>query len=386
MFAFSEWNRLAPSSFLLESGPEMTDEAEFLPPVEVEKSHPPPDSFSEMFVESSPLPEENSPLDAFSEMFVGSSSSPPEVVEAEPSEEDSMLDSFSEMFASPPIVEESSLNLNQAEEKSKSRFYPMPLRLWISDTERKGIGYKGGYSTVGLLLGPARFTGNYLQMFDIRGHHIHMDDHIPDYAVNAGLVGRYIDDKRCLMYGGNIYYDFRQGARGSYNRLGLGTEVIGTRWDVRFNGYIVSPIDRKKKCVFDDFAGGYKATFHSEEIAYQGFNAEAGYIAAQWKGFFAYVAGGPYYLSSGSEGSAWGGLFRIRPQYRDYIALDMSISYDHLFNTNYQAKIILSWPIYTLGNRNDREGRCFSERQLFQPVERFEIIPLKRHCGWKTNW
>lgn len=265
----------------------------------------------------------------------------------------------------------------------KSNRWFVPKRGTLRSIEREGIGYKRGYATAELLLAPASLQGDTIPMVDLRAHHLYGDT----YAGNVGIIGRKIFDSRCRIFGVNAYYDFRQGCMGNYNQLGLGTELLCKRWEFRVNGYI--PLGRHEheiKCVFDDFDGDFFAIFRRREFSLSGFNGEAGYMIVKSSNFLLYAAAGPYYLS-GSDRESWGGRVRVRPQFRDYLALEFVASHDGLFGTNYQGQIIVNVPFYEFFfTKNKKQRKCVTDRQIYQPVERFEIIPLKKHQGWKTNF
>lgn len=75
-------------------------------------------------------------------------------------------------------------------------------------------------------------------------------------------------------------------------------------------------------------------------------------------------------------------MFRLRPQYREYLALDLMGSYDPVFKTLWQAEITLYLPLYTIGEPSSRGPYGISNRQVYQPVERFEILPLAKYECW----
>ncbi|HSW87027.1 MAG TPA: inverse autotransporter beta domain-containing protein [Rhabdochlamydiaceae bacterium] len=247
-----------------------------------------------------------------------------------------------------------------------------------------GINYGTNYSTVALLFAPDYQIGTVLPMIDARAHRFNNRT----YAANLGIAGRYIPDPNmfCELLGFNAFYDFRQGCKGNYNQIGVGIEVLGRIWDFRANGYF--PVGKRKHkthCFFDDFDGDFFISHRSTEFVSYGFNAEIGALAKDYKNFLLYVAGGPYYFLRKCCNRTLGGEIRIRPQYKDYIALDLRLSYDQVFRTVFQAEIIISLPLYQLDPQN--KGPCrITDRQIYQPIERFEIMPLGRRECWKFNF
>jgi len=249
----------------------------------------------------------------------------------------------------------------------------IPKRLALRDIEREGIGYPKGYATFEALFAPS--PRRFMPMIDIRAHHLYNDT----YAVNAGLIGRYVSKSFCRIYGLNVYWDYRQGKVGNYQQLGVGFETLGKRFDFRFNGNIGIQ-KHMLKCKFE-FSGDRFSIFRKKEFSFEGFNSEIGSSLVNSKTFLLYAAAGPYYLSRDDQ-RAWGGKARLRPQYKDFLALELSTSYDHIFHAIFQGEIILSLPLYPSSKRK----KCLLNREIYQPVHRFEIIPLKKRCGWETNW
>jgi hypothetical protein len=249
----------------------------------------------------------------------------------------------------------------------------------------EGIGFGTDYTTVSLMMSSDYFVGQVLPMIDMRVHRF--DNNL--YAANFGLAGRYIpqaEDCFCELLGFNAFYDYRQGMKGNYSQVGLGLEVLGCRWDFRANAYFPIGVKKHKtKCFFDDYTDGFFAIHRECEFTSYGFNAEIGYTKP-WCDFLLYGAAGPYYLVRKCHNSTLGGKVRLRPQYRDYLALDLSYSYDPVFNSVFQAEIILNLPLYQIFSCKGPKPCCFNERQIYQPIERFEVMPLGRRSCWERNF
>ncbi len=272
-------------------------------------------------------------------------------------------------------------------------FCPWPKRIYIShvDGTNNGIAFASNYSTLGIVFAPDYCPGSVLPMLDVR---VHRFDN-PAYGFNAGLIARYVPNPSsgvsnfCQVLGVNAYYDYREGFIGYYQQLGSGLEVIGSRWDFRSNIYFpIGPKRNVKTCVFDDYIGDYIIIKNAYESVSFAFNAEVGYYFVNTCSFFLYGAAGPYYIAGRKcHSKTRGGKARIRPQYKDYIALDLSVSYDPLFQTVWQAELIFSLPLYQLSYSKSSKGPCgISNRQIYQPVERFEVMPLGRRDCWTTNY
>jgi hypothetical protein len=265
----------------------------------------------------------------------------------------------------------------------------MPKRMAVRHVQGwgEGIGYGTDYTTVTAMFAPEYRLGGILPMLDLRVHRFDNNT----YAANVGIAGRYIPNVGtfCEMLGFNLFYDYRQGFKGAYNQIGAGIEVLGRRWDFRANAYYpLGAKVNKNTCVFDDYEGGYIATHRTCEFTTYGFNAEVGYLAVpDWHDFLFYAAIGPYYLARRCHDETLGGKVRIRPQYKDYVALDLSYSYDPVFRSVFQAEVIISLPLYQIFGKKGSQGPCgITDRQIYQPIERFEVMPLGRSSCWVRNF
>jgi hypothetical protein len=277
--------------------------------------------------------------------------------------------------------------VNNQKEDTSSRFSFWPKRMTLRHVEGsgEGIGYGTDYTTLALLFASDYKVGHIMPMLDLRAHRFDNNT----YAANVGIAGRYIPQSGtfCQILGFNAFYDYREGNKGNYSQVGVGLEILGKRWDLRANGY--APIGVKKHkttCVFDDYIGDYYAIHRECEFTSYGYNAEIGYYLVRSKDYFLYAAGGPYYLARKCHDKTRGGMFRIRPQYKDYLALDFSVSYDPVFKTVYQAQVILYLPLYQLSKKGNQRPCNLLDQQIYQPIERFEVMPLGRRSCWQTNF
>jgi hypothetical protein len=225
-----------------------------------------------------------------------------------------------------------------------------------------------------------------LPMVDLRGHRFDNNT----YAANVGVAGRYIPKRNenfCDILGFNAFYDFRQGCIGYYQQLGAGVEILGNRWDIRGNVYVPFGARRHSRTVvFDQYTNGYFIIRKNLESISYSFNAEVGYSAIQGKNFLLYIAAGPYFIAGGRcADNTPGGEVRIRPQYKDYCALDLSYRYDDLFGSIWQASISVTIPLYQISEQNRRPCGMY-DRKIYQPIERFEVMPLDSQTYWNTNY
>jgi hypothetical protein len=290
---------------------------------------------------------------------------------------------------SKPLVADYFSSGNKAPDVSKKpsgySFWPKRMILRHVEGWGEGISFGTDYSTCALFISPDYHVGKVMPILDLRGHRFDNNT----YAANIGLGGRYIPESGsfCQMLGFNAFYDWREGKKGNYNQLGLGLEILGDRLDFRANGYApIGTKSRKTKCTFNDYDGDYYAIKRECEFTSYGFNAEIGYYAVKSADFFLYTALGPYYLVRRHHDKTRGGMFRVRPQYKDYLAFDFIVSYDSLFKTVYQAQIVLSLPLYQLSKKGNKRPCNLTDYQIYQSIERYEVMPLGRRCCWQTNF
>jgi len=250
---------------------------------------------------------------------------------------------------------------------------PRPMRLAVRHIEAKGIGYRKGYTT---LEGFFPWVGdNWIPFLDLRGH-VFNDG---KFAANAGLGLRYANSR---IWGANVYYDYRKTHHHHYNQIDFGLESLGTRWDFRANGWV--PIGTTKSghfdTAFDGFQGHHLILSHKREFAMAGANAEMGIHVDSIEDAPLYFATGPYYLHNRGR-NVWGGEGRIALDYLEYMRLELSGSYDHLFHGIVQGQVTLTFPFGSRKavrqpcNKSCCESILLSQRAV-QRVDRNEIIAV----------
>ncbi len=272
-------------------------------------------------------------------------------------------------------------------ESSPKNPQPIAKRIEVDHMESWNGSLCGSsnYSTVLLLLAPNYELGRFLPMIDLRAHRFDAHNR---YAANAGFVGRYVPSNFNQILGFNAYYDWRQAKLGNFQQAGFGIEILSKWWDFRANAYV--PIGDKmhiRRCVFDQYIGGYVMERRKVEFISYGFNAEFGYYLVNGNNFSLYAAGGPYYLSGRIDEKAVGGMVRLKPQFKDYFGVNMIVRHDRVFGTVYQAEVIVNIPLYQLFSRKNKKGPGgMYDRQVYQRVERFEMMPVGCDCCWSTNF
>jgi hypothetical protein len=249
---------------------------------------------------------------------------------------------------------------------------PRPMRVTARHIEANGVGYDQGYTT---LEGFFSQESNYkLRFLDVRGHVFNNGK----FAANAGLGLRYLSDR---IWGGNVYYDYRQTSRRDYQQISAGLESLGIRWDFRLNGYL--PLTNTSKftsdATFDSFEDHYMIVARKREFALKGANAEVGYHLDSIR-FPLYLAAGPYYLQ-GKGKQTWGGSLRIAADLSSYIRIEGNTSYDSLFHWIGQGQVSLIFPFGGRRQIKASRGCCCADllalaQRAIQPVDRNEIIPI----------
>ncbi len=265
-------------------------------------------------------------------------------------------------------------------EKKASDCGDGPRHNWVNVryTSPKGIGYNTGYTTLAGFFAPTHFYNDaWVPFLDLRGHVFDNGK----LASNVGVGVRYLSSSR--IWGGNLYYDFRNTKRKNYNQISLGLESLGDVWDYRINGYL--PVSTNKSSYydaqFDSFSGHSMLIRRKRQFAMGGFNGEVGVHFDQIKKAPIYVAGGPYYLI-GSDQATWGGKLRARVDlFDDWVSIEANTGYDHFFKWTGQGQFSINIPfgpkakVMAKGNRSCNTLMALNKRAI-QPVDREEIIPV----------
>ncbi len=254
---------------------------------------------------------------------------------------------------------------------------PRPMRASVRYTTPKGIGYKQGYTTLEGFLAPSTFgNGAFLPFLDLRGHVFDSGQ----LAANAGVGLRYLAKR---IWGGNLYYDYRNTAHQHYNQVSIGLESLGRVWDFRINGYL--PVGLKQSPLFHSrfakFQGHNILIRSTYDFAMKGANAEVGAHLDHFRKAPLYFAAGPYYLT-GKGKTTWGGSFRVAVDlFNHYVRLEANTAYDHFFKWTGQGQVSINIPfgkkreVKRRGAQSCAQATTLSWRAM-QPVERNEIIPV----------
>jgi hypothetical protein len=246
--------------------------------------------------------------------------------------------------------------------------------------EGGGVGYNKGYTTVaGLMVFNYDSPRCIYPLLDLRFHEFNNNRQ----AANVGLGLRGTTSKGKKIFGGNIFYDYRNTGHANYNQAGLGFELLGQRVDLRMNGYITG---RKHvhRCLFT-YPGGFFISREKREVALSGANLEVGFRLVRYRDGFIYAAAGPYYYTGKVCHSPFGGQGRLKVAFVKYLFLEGIVSHDNVFHTRVQGMVGLTFP---LGNRKSTApSPCTPARKLAsQPIQRNEIIVIEKECRWDQNF
>ncbi len=251
-----------------------------------------------------------------------------------------------------------------------------------------GIGYDQGYTTFDGFFAPEPNEKDFMPFLDFRGHLFN------DTKVATNVGGGFRKIVRSRIYGANIYYDYRRFAALDFNQLGLGLETLGTRWDVRLNGYIPvgEKINTPYSSEFTNFSGNNMVLLEKYRLLMTGANAEVGVHFGKSELFDFYACAGAYYFheTTDCKPNLYGGKARLSAKFKQYWILEISDSYDRIFKNRFQAQLTLNVPFGAGKNQNSSmsENVCdalFS--RMVQPVDRQEIIVIdkKEQCAVAIN-
>ena len=254
------------------------------------------------------------------------------------------------------------------------------LRTAVRHIEAGGIGYNKGYTTFDAFLALNPETCTLMPFVDLRGH---VFDNGKG-AANVGFGLRQIIGSK--IYGINAYYDYRNGKKLHYNQVGFGFEIIGTRFDMRINGYL--PVGKKiialDQMKFVGFAGHHMMLSQRSQFAMKGVNGELGVHFGKSRFFDFYAAAGPYCFIAEVGPKLWGGKGRLVCTFNERWTFELSNSYDRMFHNRFQCQLTFSLP-FGGGSNGDDEKACpnLLSSRMVQRVERQEIIV--EACGIKRT-
>ncbi len=240
-------------------------------------------------------------------------------------------------------------------------------------TESKGVGYSDGYTTLEIF-GVYALHAYFMPFLDLRGHVFNNGK----LAGNFGLGERSLISSIDHTFGLYLYYDIRQDEHHlTANQLSPGIELVGKRMEYRINAYF--PLGRSTSHgyhhKFSHFQGNQIFYQQSKKFAMTGADAEIGSHLTQSTRHDFYAGLGPYYFTAKSD-SLWGGKARLYWRYQEYISLEATYSYDHIFKNTVQGTLTFSYPfgpqLRRIGKNCPNPNDLALSRVAFAPY-RFEI-------------
>jgi Inverse autotransporter, beta-domain len=257
---------------------------------------------------------------------------------------------------------------------------PWTIRLDAGYTYGEFIGMKKSYAELGLFIAP-KHTGKVQHFFDGRGYLIENGKG----AASVGIGRRLWDVDSCRILGANIYYDFRHGNRGTFNRIGVGLECLGECVDFRVNGYFPFSKGTREGTlhIFNAFIGPFFETCQQKEFAFLGFDGEVG--SSLWSDCFfdLYGAIGPYFFHHSQIAGIYGGYARINLSMGEWFSLEARVSSDNFYKTRVQGSATVTVPLYQMYSCCEANS-C--RDLLTQPVQRNGLIFTESCCSRFFNW
>ena len=247
-------------------------------------------------------------------------------------------------------------------------------RITAKHREANGIGYQTGYTSLEGFFSTSK-TPSLLGFADVRAHVF--NDSKKAYNLGVGLRG--LSEKAHTVFGVNVFYDYRDARHRAFNQIGMGLEVLGTRWDLHVNGYI--PVHNTKKKYRDEFLKfkGNNAIFTKRyEFAFLGCDFALGreLVRTKYWDLHAKLAG--YWFNGEFGKNAGGGLFELSTNITRYLTLKGQASYDTLFRGVFQGEAAINIPFGRRFDNRDSNLSCRViknlEDRLVETVDRFEII------------
>lgn len=241
--------------------------------------------------------------------------------------------------------------------------------------ENKGFGYNTGYTTLETFFAFPIGYSAVVPFIDLRGHLFNDGK----WAANGGIGARTLQGSR--IYGAYAYYDYRNTKEQNYNQISFGVETLGNFWDIRLNAYVPFKAEKSSICKvqLDQFVGNHLLITRKFEYALAGVNGEFGMHLVSAKNFGLYSALGPYYFTGSKGGGLWGGAFRLKGSYKNWLSIEGNYSYDATFKNIVQGQLAFTIPFGPrVRVQKNRLGVCKQSLSalVFQPVEKNEIIAV----------
>lgn len=261
----------------------------------------------------------------------------------------------------------------------KSIKTPHSFRFAFKHREANGIGYDQGYSSLdGFFLFSS--VGNWYPFFDVRAHLFNSGRP----AANLGLGLRYSPDSIRAIFGINSFFDFKSTSHSTFEQVGAGIEILGTKWEMRANGYL--PIFSKNNLYNLDFYRfhDHHAIFRaSHEIAFKGFDLSLTRFLLQKRKWDLSSTLDGYMFFADYDTRAAGGLIKFKSNVFKFFSLETQASYDNYFKCILQLQAAVSVPFgkrIAVNKKNlPNKQKLVLGRRLSEEVDRFEMIVSTKH-------
>lgn len=247
-------------------------------------------------------------------------------------------------------------------------------RITAKHREGNGIGYQTGYTSLEGFFSTSK-TPNLLGFADVRAHVF--NDSKKAYNLGVGLRG--LSEPLRVVFGANVFYDYRDARHRAFNQIGVGLEVLSRKWDLRANGYI--PVHNTKKKYRDEFLKftGNSAVFSKRyEFAFIGAELALGRELVKMKYWDLHAKLAGYWFNGEFGKNAGGGLFELSTNITRYLTLKGQASYDTLFRGIFQGEAAINVPFGWKFEKRDSQLSCTAlkdlEDRLVETVDRFEMI------------
>lgn len=257
--------------------------------------------------------------------------------------------------------------------------------LTLRRNEGESIGSKTCYTTVEAFSFPCHYQ-NIRPFLDFRAHYF---DTLDDYAGNIGLGLRIESKDIGQIFGVNAYYDHRRTHHASFNQVGLGLEILGRCWNFRLNGYL--PIGKTSVldscCFYNKYIGDFFYLQKSFTSSLRGIDFEIESLVAEMCWGEIYLAIGSYYYNGkGCQKNVYGSEYRVSTDFCKYFNFSIISTYDNVFKTRVQAQLSVTIPFFFAEEKKGGSGRFENDARVFKPVQREEIIILKKRKQFIWNF
>ena len=270
------------------------------------------------------------------------------------------------------------INLHKANIKEPSK-NPQSFRFSARHREANGIGYNQGYTSLDGFFIFESIT-NWYPFFDVRAHLFNNGKP----AANLGFGLRYLPDTIAAVFGVNSFLDFKATTHSSFEQAGVGLEILGTKWEMRANGYI--PIFCRNNLYQMGFyqLHNHSAIFQARrELAFKGFDLSLDRILTKKQHWDLSATLGGYRFFADYGMNATGGLIRFKSNISPYFSLETQGSYDNLFKGIMQIEAAFNIPlgkrIQAKTKRRPSSKDLALAGRLAEKVDRFEMIVSDRY-------